>query len=95
MEGSVDLGKFPASRIHQLAKKFESSKATTWHIKQVADDPQATQINLMQHQRTELPTNRHNKKRRQTSRPKQYKATNNSASNQVKKSYGNKKPQSY
>ena len=27
-EGSVDLEKFPASRVHQLAKKFESSKAT-------------------------------------------------------------------
>ena len=46
----------------------------------------------MQHQRTELPTNRHNKKRRPTSRPKQYKATENAVANQVKKSYDNKKP---
>ena len=73
-------------------KKFESSKATMQHIKQVAGDLQATQINLMQHQRTELPTNRHNKKRRPTGRPKQYKATENAAANQVKKSYDNKKP---
>ena len=28
MEGSVDLDKFPASRVCQLIKKFESSKAT-------------------------------------------------------------------
>ena len=46
----------------------------------------------MRHQRTELPINRHNKKRRPTGRPKQYKAPENSASNQVKKSYDNKKP---
>ena len=47
MEGSVDLDKLPASRVCQLAKKLESSKATVHHIKQVASDPQATQINLM------------------------------------------------
>ena len=49
-EGNVDLDKFPTSRVHQLAKKFESSKATAWDIKQVTGDLQATQINLMQHQ---------------------------------------------
>ena len=91
MEGSVDLGKFPASRVCQLVKKFESSKATTWHIKQVAGDPQATQINLMRHQRTELSTNRH-KKRRPTGKPKQYTGPQNSASNKIMKSYDNKKP---
>ena len=46
-EGSVDLEKFPASRVCQLAKKCESSRATPHHIEQVAGDPQATQINLM------------------------------------------------
>ena len=35
-EGSVDLDKFPASKVCQLAKKMESSKATARHIKQVA-----------------------------------------------------------
>ena len=79
MEGSIDLDKFPASRVQQLVKKSER-------------DPQATQMNVMRHQRTELPTNRHSKKRRPTGRPKQYKATKNSASNQVRKSYDNKKP---
>ena len=92
MEGSINPDKFPTSRVCQLAKKFESSKATVQHIKQVAGDLQATQIKLMRHQRTELPTNRHNKKRRLTDKPKQYKGLENSASNKVKKSYDNKKP---
>ena len=91
-EGSVDLDKFPASRVCQLAKRFESSKATAYHIKQVAGDPHDTQINLMRHQQTELPTNRHNKKRRPTGRLKLHKAPKSSASNQVKKFYDNRKP---
>ena len=41
-EGSVDLEKFPASRVHQLAKKMESSKATARYIMQVAGDPQVS-----------------------------------------------------
>ena len=91
-EGSVDLDRFPTSRVLHLAKKFQSSKAIVHHIKQVAEDLQATQINLMRQQWTELPTNRHNKKRRPTSRPKPHKAPGNSASNQVKKFYDNRKP---
>ena len=31
-EESVDLQKFPASRVHHLAKKMESSKATAKHM---------------------------------------------------------------
>ena len=54
-EGSVNLYKFPASKLHQLAKKMESSKATARHIRQVAGDPRAAQTNLMCHQCTELP----------------------------------------
>ena len=84
-EGSVDLDKFPASRVWQLAKKFESSKATVHHIKQVAGDLHTTQINLIRHQRTELPTNRHNKKRRPTSKAKLYKTLESPLTNQVKK----------
>ena len=53
-ECSVDLKKFSASKIRQLAKKMEASKATAHHIKQVASDPQVAQINLMRHQRTDL-----------------------------------------
>ena len=90
-EGSVDLEKFPASRVCQLAKKFESSKVTVHYIKQVAGDLQATQINLMRHQRTELPPNKHNKKRRPTGKPKPYKTPENQVTNQVKKPYDSRK----
>ena len=61
-EGSVDLDKFPASRVCQLAKKMESSKATARHIKQVAGDPQAAQINLMCHQHTDLSNGKYKRK---------------------------------
>ena len=42
-DGSIDFDKFPVSRVHELAKKLESSKATVRHIKQVSGEPQATQ----------------------------------------------------
>ena len=51
----IHLDKFPASKVKQLAKKMVSSKSTTRHIKAVASDPQAGQVNLMRHQRTDLP----------------------------------------
>ena len=63
-DGNVDLEKFPASKVTQLAKKMESSKATVKYIKQVASDSQAAQINLMCHQCTELPSSKF--KRKQT-----------------------------
>ena len=47
-DGSIDLDKFPTSRVLQLAKKLESSKATARHIKQVSGEPQANQINQSQ-----------------------------------------------
>ena len=62
-DGSVDLEKFPASRVIQLAKKLEISKATACHIKQVAGDPQSVQINLLRHQHTELPAGKYKRKR--------------------------------
>ena len=65
-DGSVNLDKFPASRVWQLAKKLESSKATARHKKQVSGEPQATQINLLRHQRTELPQHKYKKKRSYT-----------------------------
>ena len=52
---NIDLEKFPASKVRQLAEEMESSKSTTCHIKQVAGDPQAAQVNLIRHQRTDLP----------------------------------------
>ena len=50
----MDLEKFQASKVWQLVKKMESYKATACHIKQVVGDSQATQINLMRHQHTEI-----------------------------------------
>ena len=50
---SLILEKFPESKVQQLTKILESSKATACHIKQVAWDPQAMQINLLRHQHTE------------------------------------------
>ena len=54
-EGHVSLKNFPASRDIQMAKKLEGSQATAKHIKQVTNEPHATRINLLRHQRTELP----------------------------------------
>ena len=68
-DGSIDLDKFPASRVQQLVKTLESSKATARHIKQVSGEPQATLINLLRHQRTEIPPN-HNKKKRSQTKPR-------------------------
>ena len=47
-DSNIDLNKFLASKVRQLAKKMESSKATAKYIKQVAGEPQATQVHLMQ-----------------------------------------------
>ena len=42
---------------------MESSKATAHHIIQVADDPQAAQINLMRYQHTEISAGKHKKRK--------------------------------
>ena len=60
-EGGVDLDKFPAIKVCQPAKKYESSKATVRHIKQVEGEMQANQIHLMRHQPTELPNGKYKK----------------------------------
>ena len=44
-EGNVDIQKFPASKVCQLAKKMESSKATAKHIRQVAGTHQQPRCN--------------------------------------------------
>ena len=49
-EGCADLQQYPASKVGQLAKKLESSKATARHIKQATSNAQAAQINLLRHQ---------------------------------------------
>ena len=45
-----------------MAKKLEGSQATAKHIKQVTNEPHATQINLLRHQRTELPPTKFQRK---------------------------------
>ena len=46
-EGHVELSKFPANKLRQLAKEFESSQATAKHMKQITRDLQAVQVNLL------------------------------------------------
>ena len=63
-DNNIDLNIFPASKVRQLAKKMESSKVTARHIKQVASEPQAAQIHLIQHQCTELPPSKFQRKQK-------------------------------
>ena len=59
---NVHLEKFPASKVRQLTQRMESLKATVFHIKQVAGDPESVQINPMRHQHTELSSEKHREK---------------------------------
>ena len=72
-EGHVELNKFPASKVRQIAKKLESSQSTARYIKKMSSEPQATQIHLLRHQKTELlPTKsqrKHNKRYKQRQHP--------------------------
>ena len=61
-EGHVELSKFLASKVRQMAKKLESSQATAKHMRQVTKEPQATQVNLLRHQRTVLPPSKFQRK---------------------------------
>ena len=61
-DSNIDLEKFPASKVRQLAKKLESSKSTARNIKKMSSDPQAAQIYLLRHQRTEIPPYKAKKK---------------------------------
>ena len=54
-EGHVELEKFPASKVRQMAKKLVSSQSTARHINKMSSEPQANQIHLLRHQRTDLP----------------------------------------
>ena len=55
---------------------MESSKSTTRHIKAVASDPQVAQVNLMRHQRTDLPPSKskwkHNSHKHRSRSQKRY-----------------------
>ena len=70
-DSNIALNKFPTCKACQLAKKMESSIATAKHIKKVASDPQAPQIHLMQHQHTELPPSKFQRKQKKHFKPRQ------------------------
>ena len=73
-DSSIALEKFPASKVMQLAKRIKASKATAHHIKQVVNDPKATQVSLMRNQRKDLPPSKHKKKSQSfKSRPSSHK----------------------
>ena len=87
-DGSIDVDKFPTSRVDQLAKRMESSKATMHHIKQVAGDPQAAQINLLRHQHTGLPAG--NYKKKSSVKPKQSNHKQHGSENYQEQTHHNK-----
>ena len=74
-ESHVELEKFPASKVRQMAKKLESSQSTARHIKKMSSEPQANQIHLLRHQRIDLPPSKfqrkQNKKFKQRQPPNQ------------------------
>ena len=70
-KGHVELSRFPASKVRQMAKKFESSKATAKHMKKVTGDPEAVQVNLLRHQSTELPPSKFQRKQNKRYRARQ------------------------
>ena len=61
-DSNIDLEKFPASKVRQLAKRLESSKSTAKLIKKMSGEPKATQVNLLRCQRTEIPPNKAQRK---------------------------------
>ena len=71
-DSNLDLDKFPASKVRQLAKKLESSKSTAKYMKQTSNEPQATQVHLLKQQCSELPPNKHQRNQRK-SKPKSFK----------------------
>ena len=70
-EGHVELNKFPASKVRQMAKKLESSQSTARYIKKMSSEPQGTQIHLLRHQRTELPPTKFQRKQNKSFKQRQ------------------------
>ena len=54
---------FQRVKFTNLQKRWESSKATAKHIRQVAGDLPVAQIQLMQHQCTQLPTGNYSRRK--------------------------------
>ena len=47
-DSNIDLEKFPASKVRQLAKRLESSKSIARHIKKMSSDPQAAVVEFVE-----------------------------------------------
>ena len=84
----MDLDKFSASKVCQLANNMRPQRATMRHIKQVAGEMQATQIHLMRHQCTELSNCKYKKQKPQAKqRPMQNKNPDQKQPSYHKKSF--------
>ena len=70
-DSNIDLNKFPANTVRQLAKKLKSSKSAAKHIKQVSGELQTTQVNLLRHQTAELPPSESQRKQRKAFKSRQ------------------------
>ena len=82
-DSNIDLDKFPEGKVRQLAKKMESSMSTARHMKAVASDPIAAQVNFMRHQRTHLPSSKAKQRlHSHKSRSKSYKRYSSEHKNQ-------------
>ena len=66
-DSNIDLEKFPASKVSSF---WEDGVFKDYHyIKEVASEPQAAQVNLFRHQRTDLPP-RKNKQKQHSHKPR-------------------------
>ena len=88
-EGNVNIQKFPASKVQQMAKKMESSKATAKHIQQVTGDLPTAQIHLMCHQCTKRLARNYNKHKK----PTKQKPQNHTPEHMAKRSFDLWKPE--
>ena len=84
---NIDLEKFPASKVRQCAKKLESSKSTARLIKQVSNELQVTQVNLLRHQRTEIPPNKSKRKQFKNNKSRSQNVRYSSETNQQQAQY--------
>ena len=83
---NIDVEKFPASKVRQLAKKLESSKSTARHIKQMSNEPQTTQVN----QRTKISPNKSKRKHFTNNKTRSQSVVYQSETNQQQAQYKKK-----
>ena len=86
-DSNIDPEKFPAHKVRQLVKKLESSKSTARHIQQMSSEPQVTLVNLLRHQRTEIPPNKSKQKQFKNNKPRPQSMGYSSETNQQQAQY--------